>query len=89
MDHAPGPIIATVPASVARTMEVEASLGWVIATHSSITAINAPIMGVQRPTRRSVPAQAHTSGGTTDEEKGVPVSSIIPKRMSKMAVSTR
>jgi hypothetical protein len=84
MDHAPGPIIATVPLNVARTTETHGSPVRAIAIHNSITAINVPTTGVQKPTRSSVPAHAAIISGIIDAG-----GAIIPTRMSKMAVRMR
>lgn len=88
-DHAPGPIIAAVTPSVARTIEIHGSLAWVIVTHNSITAINVPTTGVQRPKRRSIPAPPPSIVGIIENVDDVPVSSMTPSRMSKVAVRIR
>src|SRR5262245_44871496 len=67
IDHAPGPIIATVPANVARAIGIQGSL-TLTATHNSITAIKVPTIGVHRPIIRRIPAKATTIPGTIDAE---------------------
>jgi hypothetical protein len=58
MDHAPGPIIAVAPLSVARAIGIHGSFVWVIAIESWMMKISAPTIGVQRPIRSSI--AAHT-----------------------------
>jgi len=89
MDHAPGPIIAAEPASVAKTIGTQGSLICVKATQISIMPITVPMIGVQRPMRRNIPAQLAIICGVTDIEKDVPVRSMIPKRISNIAVTMR
>jgi len=66
MDQAPGPIIATVAASVAKTMGIVGSPPPEKATHSSEAAITAPTIGVHKPTRSSIPAPAAIICGAID-----------------------
>ena len=89
MDHAPGPIIAIVAPKVARMIGIHGSLPLANAIHSSTAPIKLPTTGVHNPTRRSIPAQAAIICGIIDGEKGLPASSTIPKRTSRIAVSMR
>jgi hypothetical protein len=70
-------------------MEIQGSWTRVIAIHNSVTAINTPTIGVHRPTRNSIPAQTPIICGIFDRKEDVPVRSMIPKRISKMAVRMR
>lgn len=55
IDHAPGPIIASVPPSRAKTIDIHALLPLANAIQSPTTARNPPAMGVQKPTMMNSP----------------------------------
>jgi hypothetical protein len=89
MDHAPGPIIAIVPPRLAKTSGIHGLPICVMAIPHSIAAIKPPAIGVQRPTRRSIPAAPPTMCGIIDGENDVPMTSMTATRTSKPAVTMR
>lgn len=58
IDQAPGPIIASVPPKVARTIEIDVSPPPAKTNQSSSAAVNAPATGVQRPAKTNIPKTA-------------------------------
>ena len=64
MDHAPGPIIATVAPKVAKTIGNPLTASARTNNHSSTIATIVPAIGVHKPTRSSIPATAANMRGT-------------------------
>ena len=89
MDHAPGPIIAIVEPNTASVIGSHGSLVLVNAIHNSRQAIMAPVMGVHIPASRSTPPKEAMICGMIDGEKGLPLRSMNPTRIRRMAVKIR
>jgi len=62
IDQAPGPIVARVKPNVANMIEMSGLPPLEKAIHTSTTAIRPPAIGVQKPTRSSIPAAAPIIG---------------------------
>ena len=58
IDQAPGPIAARLKPNVASMIEMTGLARLETAIHTSSTAIRPPAIGVQKPTRSSIPAAA-------------------------------
>lgn len=86
IDHAPGPIIASVRPNAASIMEMPAPSTQENAIHDSTTAINAPQTGVHKPSSSNAPALAPMRCGT-DEDVPPICQKLKPNRNA--AVTTR
>ena len=74
---------------VANMIEIHGLPMWVNAIHNSTTVINVPTMGVQSPTRKSMPAHAPMMCGIIDMERDESVRWITQKQTSMIAATTR
>src|SRR5580693_6198499 len=63
-DQAPGPIIANVALSAARTMGIQVFMPRERTTQTSIKLTSVPAIGVHRPAKMNMDKAAPTSSGT-------------------------
>ena len=89
MDHAPGPIIASVAPDVANMMGSPSPPAQEKAIHTSTTATNIPQTGVHKPRSKSIPAPAPIACGKTKENCGASLRRPNPTQNRNVAVTRR
>jgi len=78
MDQAPGPIIARLMPSVAKTIANDGVPGWTKAIHTSTMLASTPATGVHMPPRIKRPAAAPTICGTRSRAGAPALTAAIP-----------
>ena len=89
IDHAPGPIIASVPPRTAKMIDIQAFPPPVKATQSSTAAISAPAMGVQKPAKINNPKTAPAICGAACMVSGTTLTSASTRQRRAVHVIDR
>ena len=89
IDHAPGPIIASVPPSTARMIDINVLPLPAKAIQSSTAAISAPATGVQNPANMNIPKTAPAACEAMSVVAEVPLNITMARQIRAVPVMNR